>query len=133
LGSREANRVRRALRGLCIYGDPAWNDAVRGDAAAAIGIAIRVAVRQPAIEPIVDLAMAPVLAAAIDGDAAARLFISHMLAKRADVDKSAKLLAASWLEANRVAALAARTARSTKAKPCMRPPRSRRVMSCAQR
>jgi hypothetical protein len=86
-------------------------------------------VRQPAIEPIVDLAMAPMLAAAIDGDAAARLFISHMLTKRADIDGAAKALAASWLEANRVAARVARTARSTKAKPFMRPPRSRRVMS----
>lgn len=130
LSVREANRVRRELRRVALYGEPAWKDAVHGDAAAAIGVAIRIAVRQPCMDALLDMAMSPVLVAAIEGDAAARLFMSHILTKRVPVDEGAKVLAASWLEANRVAA---QTAKSAKSAPLMRPPRRRRVMSCARR
>jgi len=72
--------------------------------------------------------MSPVLAAAIEGDAAARAFISHMLLKCAGADPAAQSLAKSWTEANRAAA---RSSRLTKPEPHMRRPRNRRVMSCA--
>jgi hypothetical protein len=126
LTSRDANRVRRALRAFQIFGEPTWNDAIRGDAAAAVGIAIRIAVKSPCIEPIVDLVMGPVLTAAFEGDAAARTFISHMLLKRAATDAAAQSLATSWIEVNRAVD---RSGGATRAEPHMRRPRNRQVMS----
>lgn len=130
LSIRDANRVGRALRGLSIFGEPAWKDAVDGAAAAAIGIAIRAHARHACIEEVIDLAMSPVLIAAIKGDAAARLFISHMLAKRTAVDDAASQLANSWLRVNSIDAHAPRR---EKLAPRMRLPRRRAVMSCGHR
>jgi hypothetical protein len=107
LGPRDAAQIRRALRRVSIFGEPGWPDAIRGAAAEAIGVAIRVAVKQFCAEPVVDVAMSAVAAAAIDGDAAAREFVAHMLMKRAAFDAAAATLAKSWIAANRAAARAA--------------------------
>jgi hypothetical protein len=127
LGPRDAAQIRRALRRVSIFGEPGWPDAVRGVAAEAIGVAIRVAVTQPCVEPVVDTVMSAVVAAAIDGDAAAREFLAHMLMKRAAFDVAAATLARSWTAANRAAE---RERRIIEARPQMRRPRSRQIASC---
>jgi hypothetical protein len=127
LGPRDAAQIRRALRRVSIFGEPGWSDAVRGVAAEAIGVAIRVAVRQPSVEEVVDIAMSAVVAAAIDGDPAAREFVAHMLMKRAVSDAAAAALAISWIAANRAAE---RERRLAEARPQMRRPRNRQVASC---
>ena len=127
LGSRDAAQIRRALRRVSIFGEPGWPDAIRGVAAEAIGVAIRVAVKQPCVEPLVDVAMSAVVTAAIDGDAAAREFLAHMLMKRAASDAAAGALAKSWIAANRAAE---RERRLVEARPHMRRPRNRQTASC---
>jgi hypothetical protein len=127
LGPRDATQIRRALRRVAIYGEPGWPDAVRGVAAEAIGVAIRVAVKQQSVDEVVDIAMSAVVAAAIDGDPAARDFLAHMLMRRAASDAAAAALAKSWIAANRAAE---RARRLVEARPQMRRPRNRHVASC---
>jgi hypothetical protein len=124
---RDVLRLRRAMRGLQFLGEPRWSDAVSGDAADAIGIAIRVAIKKPCTEPIVDLVMSAVLGAAIEGDAGAQHFLAHMLRKRGAMEPVAESLAASWIAAGRAVA---QVRRASKSHVRMRPPRSRRGASC---
>jgi len=126
LGPRDAAHIRRGLRRVSIFGEAGWPDAVRGVAAEAIGVAIRVAVKQPCVEEVVDIAMSAVVAAAIDGDPAAREFVAHTLMKRAASDAVAAMLAKSWIAANRAAE---RERRLIEARPQMRRPRNRPVAS----
>jgi hypothetical protein len=126
LGPRDAAKIRRALRRVSIFGEPGWPDAARGVAAEAIGVAIRVAVKKSCVEEIVDVTMSAVVAAAIDGDPAAREFVAHMLMKRATSDAAAAALANSWIAANRAAE---RESRIIEARPQMRRPRNRQVAS----
>jgi len=123
----DVGRLRRAMRGLQIFGEPGWNAAVSGDAAEAVGVAIRIAVTKPCIEPVVDLVMSAVLGAAIEGDHGARHFLAHMLRKRVAADPLAESIALSWIAANRAAA---QTRRTSKPHVRMRPPRRRRIASC---
>ena len=109
--------MHAAIQDTEIVGEPEWKAAVNGDAAAAIGVAIRLAVKSQASKPVVDLAMTGVLAAAIQGDCTAQHFLSHMLNKRGAAE-----FAASWIEASRF------EVRDLKVFPPslrMRPPRSR--------
>jgi hypothetical protein len=126
LGPRDAAKIRRALKRVSIFGEPGWPDAVRGVAAEAIGVAVRVAVKQPCGEEVVDIVMSAVVAAAIDGDPAAREFMAHMLMKRAAYDAAAVTLAKSWIAANRAAE---RERRLAETRPQMRRPRNRQVSS----
>ncbi len=123
----DVGRLRRAMRGLQIFGEPGWNAAVSGDAAEAIGVAIRVAVTKPCIEPVVDLVMSAVLGAAIEEDHGARHFLAHMLRKRGAVDPLAESVAASWITASRAAA---KVRRSSKPQARIRPAQRRRIASC---
>ena len=127
LGSRDAAQIRRALRRVSIFGEPGWPDAIRGVAAEAIGVAIRVAVKQQCVEEVVDVAMSALVAAAIDGDPAAREFVAHILMRRAATDAATATLARSWIVANRAAE---RERRFVGSRPQMRRPRSRQVASC---
>ncbi len=121
LGSCEAVQIRRALRGVSILREPGWPDAIRGVAAASIGVAIRVVVKQPSVEPIEDVVMSAVVAVAIGGDAAAREFMAHVLARRSVFEPAAATLAKSWTAANRDSAPAAlRDARSRRRRPSNR-------------
>ena len=124
---RDVTQLRRCMQGLQILGEPGWSDAVRGDAAGAIGIAVRVAVKQPCIERVVDLVMSAVLGAAIEEDHGARHFLAHMLRKRVAADPPAESIALSWIAASRAAAQARR---ASKPHVRMRPPRRRRIASC---
>lgn len=126
LGVGDVGRLRRAMRDLQIFGEPGWNAAVSGDAAEAIGVAIRVAVTKPCIEPLIDLVMSAVLGAAIEEDHGARHFLAHMLRKRGTVDPLAESVATSWIAASRAAAQARR---ASKPHVRMRLPRRRRIPS----
>jgi hypothetical protein len=127
LGPREAAQIRRALKRVSIFGEAGWRDAIHGVASEAIGVAIRVAVKRPCVESVVDAVMSTVAAAAIDGDPAARDFVAHMLMKRAQFDAGAATLAHSWIAANRAAA---RERHLVEPQPQMRSPRNRRIASC---
>jgi hypothetical protein len=124
---RDVTHLRRCMQGLQILGEPGWNDAVRGNAAGAIGIAVRVAVKQPCIEPVIDLVMSAVLGAAVEGNGAARHFLAYMVRRRVAVDPLAESIALSWIAASRAAAQARR---ASKPHARMRPPRRRRIASC---
>ena len=88
--------IRKALAGLFILNEPCWRDAVNGDAAAAIGVALRVGKRRGTTAPVTDLVMSAVLLAALSGDPAAALTIATMI-KRKGARGERNALIASWL------------------------------------
>lgn len=88
--------LHRAISGIIIMNEPRWPDAVRGDLAAAIGVALRTAKRHSAPNPAVDLVMSAVLLAALAGDPAAALVLTKVIdQKGSDTEKNR--LVASWL------------------------------------
>lgn len=102
LDDRDLRLVRRELQFFDILGESAWILARAGDAGAAIGVAVRLTMKKRASPVVADLAMSAVLLAALAGNAACRDFLAHALERL-----GARELAASWREANRVAALEA--------------------------
>ena len=92
--------VRSAISGISIIGEPRWANAVRGNPAAAIGIALRTANRRATPGPVVDLVMSAVLLAAMAGDPAAVLVLIKMI-NREGAEANKSRLAASWLGGNR--------------------------------
>jgi hypothetical protein len=88
--------IRKALAGLFILNELRWRDAVNGDAAAAIGVALRVGKRRSTTAPVTDLVMSAVLLAALSGDAAATLTLATMI-KRKGARGERNALIASWL------------------------------------
>ncbi len=110
LVAEDLSMLRAHMRCVDLVGEFAWRLAKMGDAGAALGVAIRVAIKKRSSPQVIDLAMSAVLATAIEGSYAARDFLAHMLKKRSD-----NSLAASWVEANRVAALTAPSAPASSA------------------
>ena len=125
---RDVGRLRDAMHGVQILGEPEWSAAVEGDPAEAVGIAIRVAVKAQLNELVVDLVMSAVLATAIEGDHAACHLLAHVLNRRSAFEPNAGNLATSWTLASRNIASVRRGRRQS---PGMRPPRHQRVASCA--
>lgn len=123
----DVTKLRQCMQGFQILREPGWSDAVRGDAAAAIGIAVRVALMQPCIEPVLDLVMSAVLGPAVEGNGAAQHFLAYMVRRHAAADPVAESIALSWIAASRAAAQARR---SFQPQVRMRPPHRRRVSSC---
>jgi hypothetical protein len=121
---RDVGRLRDAMYGVQILGEPEWSAAVKGDPAEAVGIAIRVAVKTQLNELVVDLVMSAVLATAIEGDHAACHLLAHMLNRRSAFEPRAGNLATSWTLASRKIAS---VRRGHKQSPGMRPPRRQRV------
>jgi hypothetical protein len=75
-----------------------WRDAIGGDAASAIGLALRMdAVR---ITPRTDLTMTVLLACALGGSAGAALVLSHLIRRMAIEGTAKGRLATSWLVRN---------------------------------
>jgi hypothetical protein len=79
-----------------VNGSQAFTTALRGDASAAIAVALsRLPIEETTLE--VDLAMTAVLRGALDGDPAAALVLSHVIG-RAELHRPfATELSASWL------------------------------------
>lgn len=88
--------LKRATSGFGHLSEPLWAVAAKGDAAAAVGIALRTFRRCPRPSPGVDLTMSVLLRCAIEGSGAAALVLSHVLARIADEDPGCALLASSW-------------------------------------
>jgi len=79
IGASAISAVRRALAGRVCLHHRCWPAARRGDAAAAIAVALDLT-RVPAVHPaVVDLALSAVLVAAWRGDAAAETVLAHVL------------------------------------------------------
>jgi hypothetical protein len=90
--------VRGALSGISILSEPHWRDAVRGNPAAAIGVALRTAKRRDTPAPVIDLVMSAVLLAGLAGDCAAVLVLINMIGRKgAKIDKNQ--LQVSWSSA----------------------------------
>jgi hypothetical protein len=93
--------LRRAVAGIGMVGEPRWADAVRGHAAAAVGVARRVMQERRPLVPIVDLTMSTVLIAAVTaGDPDAIAVLVTMIARMGGTaEKDA--LTRSWLNRQR--------------------------------
>jgi hypothetical protein len=89
--------LRAALKGTRITFEPRWSAAVRGDAAAAIGIAVRQLRNHPAGVREIDLALSATVACAIERDAASPMLISWALNLRSMIDPRYRALSDSWL------------------------------------
>jgi hypothetical protein len=126
LKMRDVGRLRDAMYGVQILGEPEWRAAVEGDPAEAVGIAIRVAAKEQLNGLVVDLVMSAVLATAIEGDHAACHLLAHILNRRSAVEPHAGNLATSWTLASRNNAS---VRRGHKQSPGMRPPRRHGVAS----
>ena len=100
LAAEDLGKLRAQMQRIDLVGESAWRLAKMGDAGAALGVAIRTAIKKRSSPQVVDLAMSAVLVTAIEGSYAARDFLAHMLKMR-----GAFSLAASWTQANRIAAL----------------------------
>jgi hypothetical protein len=89
--------LRGALKGTQINFEPRWSAAVRGDAATAIGIAVRQIKIHPKGAREIDLALCATVACAIQRDAASPILISWALNLRSVIDPRYRALSDSWL------------------------------------
>lgn len=92
----DAERTRVSLRACAANGNSRWDDAIEGDVAAAVGIALRTVWRREHLGISEDAALSAVLACALDGDATAAFLLSAALDRRAvDVESLQKCAAAA--------------------------------------
>lgn len=89
--------LRRAISGITFLKEPRWPNAVSGDSAAAIGIALRTAKRHSTPTPTLDLVMSALLLIALPGDPASRLILCAMI-DRHSAENERSRLAASWVK-----------------------------------
>jgi hypothetical protein len=89
--------ARHRLTKFAIIGEPHWGLGAAGDAAVAIGVALRIRKRAGNPAPQLDLAMTAVACAAIEGNLAATFLMSSILEHRRDIDERCGPLADSWL------------------------------------
>jgi hypothetical protein len=94
---RDVQRIRRALIGTEILGEPDWRSAILGNAPIAIGIAVRQLKSTRIGAPEVDLSLSAVLCCAIEGNAASAMVISSALRRRSKIDARCKALTNVWL------------------------------------
>ena len=88
--------LRNAISGFGMLGEPCWPDAAMGDAAAAVGVALRAIKRRRTPSPGLDLVMSALLRCAIAGNAGAIHALTHVLSQMAARDPSCALIAKSW-------------------------------------
>lgn len=97
---RDRETLSSLLRSLSQNKAPSWKRAAKGDAAAAIGIAVRVMWRRESIGISCDEALSAVLGCALENDATAIFLLSAALERRKGSDHRSASLAASWLLAS---------------------------------
>jgi hypothetical protein len=78
-------RLRRAMAGIGMVGEPRWPDAVRGYPTAAVAVALKTLAQPDLPEPIVDLTASTLLVPAIAGDTAAITLLAKMIRRHPDV------------------------------------------------
>jgi hypothetical protein len=94
-----AKLLREQIAVVAILGEPAWGAAVDGDAAAAIGLALRL--NPNTTSPVIyDLIMTALLACAAEDDAAAGHAMSHVLRHCPGAGRAEARVATSWLVRN---------------------------------
>lgn len=94
-----AKLLREHIAMVAIIGEPAWDAAVAGDTAAAIGMALRL--NPDAASPVIrDLVMTALLACAAEDNAAACLTMSHALRSFPGAGRTEARLATSWVVRN---------------------------------
>ena len=89
--------ARHFLMGSAIIGEPHWFLGAAGDAAIAVGVALRAQRRKGNTLVTVDLAMTAVLLTALEGNVTAALLMSAMLKRRSNIDRRCEMLSDSWL------------------------------------
>jgi hypothetical protein len=116
VGDAQHLLLRATLDKITVMKGHEWLSAMRGDAAASIAIAVEMfPITEITLE--VDLAMTVLMLSALDGNAAAALVLSKLLA-RAPLDHPfAKELSVSWLVLNLRRALIEKRAILTRDKP----------------
>ena len=87
---------RNGIRNLAILGEPRWFEAINGNAAVAIGAALRTVKKHGTKSIPVDLAMTALACSARDGDVSAISLMASTLYKRAAVEPRCAALSNSW-------------------------------------
>jgi hypothetical protein len=100
LSRKDVNRIRWAMIGSEIGGEPHWRRAILGSAPAAISIAVRQLKLRPIDAPEVDLALSALLCCAIEGCMPSAIVISSALSRRAEIDAQCETLSDLWLKAD---------------------------------
>jgi hypothetical protein len=91
-----ARTLRDALATIAIIDEPSWRQATAGDAAAAIGLALRLHPQRSSATGY-DLVMSALAACAADGNEAAALVMALGLRRRAGAGRAEARLATGWL------------------------------------
>jgi hypothetical protein len=99
LSLQDVSRLRRALLATTLPSEPDWNRAILGDAAVAVGIAVRQLKLHKITDLEVDLALSAVLACAIEGEPTAPIVISSALRRRSKKFHRCLRLSLLWGEA----------------------------------
>jgi hypothetical protein len=92
--------IRRCMSGIGMIGEPRWPDAVNGDAAAAVGIALKTINRRDALGAIIDLHASTLLIPALAGDGAAIAVLIAMIDRHPEA-LGKEQLSRSWLRHQR--------------------------------
>ncbi len=96
---RDVGAIRRTLLRTDLVNECDWFRAVGGDAAAAIGIAIKGLKSHGMRNPVTDAVVSAVLCCAVEGDAAAKVVMISALRRRAKIDPICYGLRLRWLNA----------------------------------
>ncbi|WGS20183.1 MULTISPECIES: hypothetical protein [unclassified Bradyrhizobium] len=96
---RDVGAIRQALLKTDLVSDCDWFRAVGGDAAAAIGIAIKGLKSHGMRNPVTDAVVSAVLCCAVEGNPAAKVVMISALWRRAKIDPVCYGLRLRWLHA----------------------------------
>jgi hypothetical protein len=88
--------MKAAVEKVEMLGEPSWRDAVAGDHAAAVGMAI-LSKRRKATPGKLDLVMTALVLCACEGNATACLVLSNIIRRLPDSGQREAGIAASWL------------------------------------
>jgi hypothetical protein len=89
--------ARHFLRKSAIIGEPYWFLGAAGDAAVALGVALRIQRQERQNLVSLDLAMTAVLCVALEGHTPAALLLSSSLQRRAGIEPLCEALSDTWL------------------------------------
>lgn len=92
--------ARCIMKRSAIIGEPYWFLGANGDAAVALGVAMRIRRQRRSDLVTLDVAMTAVLCAALEGDPASALLLAATLKDRSDIDPLCHALSDSWLGDN---------------------------------
>lgn len=88
--------MKAAVQKVEMLGEPSWRDAVAGDAAAAVGMAI-IFDRQKATPGKLDLVMTALVICACEGNATACVVLSNIIRRLPNAGNHEASVATSWL------------------------------------